>query len=99
MIPGQMAASPTIVTALILLKAGILVFGGLITYLSFKAYRATHAAELGALAAGFGIVTFGAILGGFVDRILGVNLDVGILVDSVLTMVGFLVITYSLYRE
>ena len=99
MIAEQITASASIVTALVVLKAGILAFGGLITYLSFKAYRTTRAPELRALTVGFGIVTFGAILGGFADRILGVNLDVGILVDSVLTMVGFLVITYSLYRE
>ena len=81
------------------LKAGILVFGGLITYLSFKAYRATGAPELRALAAGFAIVTLGSLLGGFVHQILHVSLDVGMVINSALTMVGFLVITDSLYRE
>ena len=95
--PGGVA--PGAVTALAILKAGILLFGGLITYRSFRAYRTTGSPELGALAAGFAIVTLGSLLGGLVDQILNVNLDVGMLIDSTLTMVGFVVITYSLYRE
>ena len=90
---------PDVVTALAVLKVGILAFGGLITYLSYKAYRTTGSPELRSLSAGFAIVTFGALLGGFADRILHVELGVGVLVDSALTMVGFLVITYSLYRD
>lgn len=84
---------------LVVLKAGILVFGGLIAHLSYRAYRTTAAPGLGALAAGFAIVTLGSLLGRFADQILHVSLDIGPLVDSVLTMVGFLVITYSLHRE
>lgn len=90
---------PDVVSALVILKAGTLLFGGLITYLSYKAYRTTGSPDLRSLSAGFAIVTLGALLGGFADQILHVDLNVGVLVDSVLTMVGFLVITYSLYRE
>lgn len=92
-------ASPDVITLLVALKAGILAFGGLTTYFAFKAYRSTRAPELGALSVGFAVVTLGALLGGFADRVLGVGLGVGVLIDSTLTMVGFLVITYSLYRE
>ena len=91
--------APGAVTAFVILKAGILLFGGLITHRSFRAYRTTGSPELGALAAGFAIVTLGSLLGGFVDQTLTVNIDVGMLIDSTLTMVGFLVITYSLYRD
>ena len=65
------------VTALVVVKAGILVFGGLITYLSVKAYRVMGAPELRALAAGFAIVTLGSLIGGFVDQIFRVGLDAG----------------------
>ena len=99
MTASPVGVSPDVVTALVVLKAGILVFGGFITYLSYKAYRTTGSPELRSLSAGFAIVTLGALLGGFADQILHVDLDVGVLVDSALTMVGFLVITYSLYRE
>ena len=65
--------SPDVVTALVVLKVGILVFGGLITHLSYKAYRTTGSSELRSLAAEFAIVTFGALLGGFADQILTSN--------------------------
>lgn len=98
MIAASTDVSPTVVTAIVVLKAGILVLGGLITYFSYKAHRTTGSPELRSLSAGFAVVTLGALLGGVADRILHVALDVGVLIDSVLTMVGFLVITYSLYR-
>ncbi|WP_277556010.1 DUF7521 family protein [Halobaculum limi] len=82
------------------------VFGALITYLSYTAYRRTGSVALRALAVGFAVVTLGSVLGGFVD-IAGdvINLSgpqavlYGVLAQSILTMIGFGVITYSLYRD
>ncbi|WP_049918209.1 DUF7521 family protein [Haloferax denitrificans] len=96
---GHLSASPTIATMIIVVKTGILVLGGLITYFSYKAYRNTGAASLRALALGFGTVTLGAMLGGALDVILNVDLATGLLIDSVLTLIGFAVITYSLYVD
>ena len=92
-------ASASIATGIILMKTGILILGGLITYFSLKAYRSTGSKSLRALAAGFGIITLGALLGGTFDVIFGVGLATGLLIDAVLTVVGFAVITYSLYTE
>ncbi|WP_049984885.1 DUF7521 family protein [Halobellus rufus] len=92
-------ATTSIATGIIVVKTGILVLGGLITYFSWKAYRKTGTGALRALALGFGIVTLGALLGGTMDFILGVNLATGILIDAILTFVGFAVITYSLYAD
>ncbi|MFC7098906.1 DUF7521 family protein [Halobaculum marinum] len=82
------------------------VFGAVITYLSWTAYQRTNAAELRALALGFGIVTVGSVLGGGIDlvgdiiSVLGTQTILyGVLAQSVLTMIGFGVITYSLYRD
>jgi len=87
-------------------KTLTVVLGALITYLAYTAYRRTEARELRALAAGFGVVTVGSVLGGAVDvgsDVVGVTgqraILVGVLVQSLLTLVGFAVITYSLYRE
>jgi hypothetical protein len=91
--------TPAIATALIVVKTAILVLGGLISYFSYKAYRRTGSPALRALTVGFGIITFGALLGGVFDMILDISLAAGVLVDSVLTLVGFAVITYSLYVE
>ena len=82
------------------------VFGAVITYLSWTAYKRTAAYELRALAVGFAIVTTGAVLGGGIDLVGDVfaaagtqTILYGVLAQSVLTMIGFGVITYSLYRE
>lgn len=94
-----MATSTTVTTAIVVAKTGILVLGGLITFFSFKAYRRTGAQALRMLALGFGIVTFGSLMGGVLNQILHIELATSILLDSVLTLLGFLVIFYSLYAE
>ena len=91
--------SASIATGIIVMKTGILVLGGLITYFSLKAYRNTGSGALRALAIGFGIITLGALLGGTFDVIFGVSLATGLLIDAILTFIGFAVITYSLYVE
>ena len=92
--------------AITVVKTLTVVFGALITYFAYTAYRRTEARELRALAVGFGVVTLGSVLGGATD-LGGAVLElpgtqdvlVGVLVQSLLTLVGFAVITYSLYRE
>jgi TRAP-type C4-dicarboxylate transport system permease small subunit len=96
---SHFASAPALATALIVVQTGILVIGGLITYFSFKAYRRTGESSLRALTLGFGIITFGATIAGALDVILELNLVVGVLVDSVLTLIGFAIIMYSLYVE
>jgi len=78
-------------------KTATLLLGGSITYFAYKAFSRTGDPALRALAIGFGIVTLGALLGGFLDRIIG--LEAGVATSSVLTAAGFAVITYSLYVE
>ena len=90
---------PHLETAIVAAKTITLVLGGLVTYLAFKAHRRTGAPALKALAIGFGIVTLGAIVAGIVDVLTGLGLLYGVLIQSVLTMVGFAVITYSLYVD
>lgn len=87
----------TITTLIIGLKTLTLVLGGLITYLAYKAYRRTHSRSLGALALGFGIVTLGTFLAGVVDQLLGAAFLTGLLIESALIALGFLIIVYSLY--
>ncbi|ARS89349.1 DUF7521 family protein [Natrarchaeobaculum aegyptiacum] len=83
--------------ALAIVKTLSLVVGGLITFLAFRAYRRTHQRALGLLTVGFGLVTLGLVLAGTLYEILGVSLYVGILLESLLMLAGFLVIAYSLY--
>ena len=85
--------------AIFVVKTVILTFGGGIAVIGYKAYRRTGATSLRALAIGFGIVTFGALLAGIAHQLFGVSLQVGVLVNSLLTAIGFGVIMYSLYLE
>ena len=74
---------------MVVVKTGILVLGGLITYFTAKAHRRTGDPSLRALAVGFGVI----------DTLVDASLAGGVLVDATLTFVGFAVITYSLYVE
>ncbi|MFB6206253.1 MAG: hypothetical protein ABEJ05_06995 [Haloglomus sp.] len=79
-------------------KTVTLVLGGLITYMAAKAYQRTGAPSLRALTVGFGIVTLGGVIAGVGDLTGVVNLQTSVLIQSVVTAVGFAVITYSLYQ-
>lgn len=87
----------TVTSLIIGFKVLTLVLGGLITYLAFKAYRRTRSRSLGALSLGFAIITFGTFLAGVFDQLLDADFLTGLLIESALIALGFLVIIYSLY--
>lgn len=92
-------------TLLVFFKTATLVLGGLITYFSYRAYARTGAPALRALTIGFGIVTVGSLIAGGLD--LGLQFlelvdqyrSAALILESLFTAVGFLVILYSLYVE
>jgi heme/copper-type cytochrome/quinol oxidase subunit 3 len=86
-------------TAIIVLKTVILLLGSGITYIAYKAYRRTGEASLQILALGFGTITLGALLAGIANQILGVSLEQGIVINSLLVATGYAIIMYSLYIE
>ena len=89
--------TPALVVAL---KAITLALGGLISYLSYRAYRRTEARPLWYLAVGFGVITFGALLAGVLDQFpTGFGRTTALIIESGLTAIGFAIITYSLYSE
>ncbi|MCL9813794.1 DUF7521 family protein [Natranaeroarchaeum aerophilus] len=92
-------AGAEVTTALAIVKTLILILGTIITYYAFKAYRRTQSTALGALALGFGAITLGSFLAGVATDILGVPLAAGILIESLLVLVGFAIIAYSLYAR
>lgn len=92
-------AGTDIAIALAVVKTLVFVVGSVITYFAFKAYRRTRQRALGYLATGFGLVTVGLGLAGLSYELLEVHLVVGILLESVLVLIGFLVIAYSLYVQ
>lgn len=88
-----------IMIAIIVVKSVILLLGGGITYIAFKAYRRTGAASLQMMGAGFGIITLGAFVTGIANQFLSVSLDAGVLINSIFVAVGLAVIMYSLYIQ
>jgi hypothetical protein len=84
---------------LVAVKTGTLTLGGLITFLSLKAYQRTGERALRALGVGVGLVTLGALLAGVGHQFTGLSLAHSIIIESGLTFVGFAVIVYSLYAE
>lgn len=90
---------PTTTTLILGFKTITLVLGGLITLLAYRSYNRTGSRALGALAVGFGIITFGAFLGGVVDQLLDAGFQLGLLIESGLVAAGFSVVVYSLYTD
>jgi len=92
-------APSLIAVLLVAAQTATLVFGGVITLLAFRAFRRTGSSALRALAIGVGLLTAGALVGGILHELLGVRLEIGVVVQSVFTAVGFAVLTYSLYTD
>lgn len=82
--------------AIAVVKTLILVVGGLVTYLAFRAYMRTTERSLGLLAGGFGLIVVGVLLAGFTFEMLNVAFSVGILVESLFVLAGLSIIAYSL---
>ena len=89
---------PVLALVLLAVKGLMLVAGGSVLYYAVKAYRRTADESLGYLAAGFGLVLFGSALAGLVYELLGVALVVGVILESVFVLLGFVLIAYSLKR-
>jgi hypothetical protein len=87
----------TVTTLIIGFKTASLVLGGLITALSFRAYRRTVARSLFLLSVGFGIITFGTVFAGFVHQFQLTTFETSLLIESALLALGFLVVVLSLY--
>ncbi|WP_255169576.1 DUF7521 family protein [Natrononativus amylolyticus] len=95
----QATAETEVTVALAVVKTLVLLVGSVITYFAFKAYRRTQQRALGLLALGFGIVTLGFVLAGVLHQLLQVDLATGILLESLLVLIGFAIIAYSLYAQ
>ncbi len=87
---------PEVQLAIAVVKTLILVIGGVVTYLAFRAYRRTYDRSLGFLAVGFGLIVVGVGLAGITFEILGVALGVGVLIESLFVLVGLSIIALSL---
>ncbi|MFB6219801.1 MAG: hypothetical protein ABEH90_00040 [Halolamina sp.] len=84
---------------LITIKSIILVLGGSVTVIAFRAYRRTAAEPLKILGVGFGVITVGALITGVANQFYSLPLDIGVLVNSTFVAAGLAIILYSLYIQ
>ena len=87
------------ITAIAVVKAVILILGGGITYIAYKAYRRSGDLSIGVLGIGFGVITVGAFLTGIANQFFSVSLEIGVLVNSIFVAIGLAVIMYSLHMQ
>lgn len=85
-----------VITLVSAVKTGILVLGGFVTLMSLRAYRRTGDHGLLYLGTGFGVITFGTFLAGVGYNLFDIDFADGILLESLLLLVGFAIIAYSL---
>lgn len=90
--------SGTVLVAVIA-NALVLVLGGIVTLIIYRAYRRTDWRVLRELSIGFGLVTFGALLGGGVHLLFGGTFVDAVAIQSTVTAMGFAFIVYSLYAH
>jgi len=88
-----------VITAIAVVKFAILLLGGGITLIAFKAHRRTGEDSLRVLGIGFGVITLGAMLTGVANQFFSVSLELGVLVNSVFVALGLAIILYSLHLQ
>ena len=79
------------------LKSLIGILGLLLAYLSLKAYRKSKSKNMLFLSIGFGIITVGSILAGLSFEFWGFTLLQVNIVESLMILVGFIMVMYSIY--
>lgn len=84
-------------TVIVLGKILVLPAGASVTYLAYRAYRRTGAVALRSLTLGLAALTTGALLGGGIDRVLGIGTNVGLLLGTACIVAGFTLLVHAAY--
>ena len=79
------------------LKFAIVLLGTVLVYLGVKGYLRTRSKAMVFLSLGFGLITAGSVAAGILFEFLGYQfVDVSI-VESIMVVVGFATLIYSIY--
>lgn len=84
-------------TTVVFTNTATLLCGGLITYLAFRAFERTRSPSLYSLALGLGLVTLGALAGGFSHQFTSLGFEASLAVQSSFSALGFVTMAFSLY--
>ncbi|ADD04819.1 uncharacterized protein Nmag_1237 [Natrialba magadii ATCC 43099] len=82
-----------------LVKLAVLVLGGAVSVMAYRAYLRTKIEGLQYFSAGLLVITLGMFLAGVLHHVLGVSSVVGLFIESLLFCVGFLIMIFALYRR
>jgi hypothetical protein len=88
-----------ITSLLVVVKVTVLILGSIVALLAYRAYRRTQIDGLQHFAVGLSIITLGTFLVGFFHHVVGVPLIAGMLFESLIVCVGFVVIMFGLYGQ
>ena len=81
-------------------QALILIFGSVVVFYAFRAFRRTKSQAMLLLGMGFGFVTAGAVVAGVLFNIANVrDLSTVVTVQAASQAAGFFIIVYSLARS
>ncbi|MFC7081191.1 DUF7521 family protein [Halorussus caseinilyticus] len=80
-----------------IVKIAALVLGSVVTLLAYRAYRRTRIDGLQYFAVGLLVITVGTFLVGILHHVFGVPSVQGMLFESIVACLGFLVMIYGLY--
>lgn len=78
-------------------KVIALFLGAFIVYLAYKGYRRNATKPLLYVALGFGLITVGTIAEGVLYVLLGSELLIAVAMGTIVTVLGFMSIIYSIY--
>lgn len=87
----------TITTLLVGAKILALILGSIVALLAYRAYLRTKIDGLQYFAIGLSIITAGTVLVGIFHHIIGLQATLGMLIESLIISVGFIVIILGLY--
>jgi hypothetical protein len=79
------------------IKLVALVLGTFIVYLAYKGYRRNTSKPLLYVALGFALITAATVVEGILYVIIGSDLLVALFISSIITVIGFVAIIYSVY--
>ena len=79
------------------IKLVALVLGTFIVYLAYKGYRRNTSKPLLYVALGFALITAATIVEGILYVIVGSDLLVALFISTIITVIGFVAIIYSVY--
>ncbi|MGD0421852.1 MAG: hypothetical protein ABSA92_00180 [Candidatus Bathyarchaeia archaeon] len=79
------------------IKLVALVLGAFIVYLAYKGYKRNISKPLLYVALGFALITAATVVEGILYVIIGSDLLVALFISTIITVVGFVAIIYSVY--